>query len=195
MEPGQVDEIQDLIRGEKEEAERSFESHRFDARLFERIRKTREGRSAAWLFFLRKPGPTLAVSVLVLALVGSLLFRVFPSSPLQQTVRALSAVLTEAGDGRRITGQSHLDQRIAGAEYTEFGWALKGVLYACERQALGDVSITDALSRVFLTKASLAAPSQEGENASSPRMESPKLRSGEDFQMFFSGFLKKFEEV
>jgi hypothetical protein len=194
MEPGQVDEIQELIRGEKEEAERSFESHRFDARLFERIHKARKGRPAAWPVVLRKPGPIIAFSMLVLALVGFLLFRTFSPSPFQQTVRAMSAVLA-GGDGQRSSGQNRIAHGIARAEYTEFGWALKGVLYACERQALGDVSITDALSRVFLGGASRAASSREGENASSPRKESPKLRTGEDFRMFFAGFLKRFEEV
>ncbi|OFW57612.1 MAG: hypothetical protein A2Y75_08185 [Candidatus Solincola sediminis] len=193
--PGQVDEIQELIRREKEEAERSFEGHGFDAQLSERIGKAREGRSAAWHVFLKKPGPIVAFSVLVLALVGLLLFRTFSPPPFQQTVRAMSAVLAGAGDGQETSGQNRTAQRIARAEYTEFGWAVKRVLYACERQPLGDVSLMDALSPIFLEKASLAAPSQEGENASSPRVESPKLRTGEDFQMFFAGFLKKFEEV
>jgi len=195
MEPGQVDEIQDLIRGEKEEAERSFEGQRFDTQLFERIHKSTGGRPATWLFFLRTPGPVMAFSVFVLVLAGFLLFRTFSSSPFQGTVRAMSAVLAEAGDGRRITEQGRMSRRIAGAEYTEFGWALKGVLYACERQSLGDVSLADALSPLFLEKASRAVSNQDGESASSPRVESPKLRTGEDFQMFFTGFLRKFEEV
>ena len=195
MDPDQFDEIQELIRREKEEAERSFDSHRFDAQLFERIGKAREGRSAAWRIFLKKPAPIIAFSVLVLAIAGFLLFRTFFPLPSEQTVRALSAVLAEAGDGQKSSGQNRMAQRIARAEYTEFGWALKGVLYACERQALGDVSLTDALSRVFLEKTSRVASSQDREKTGFPRMESPKLRTGEDFRIFFADFLKKFEEV
>jgi len=195
MDPDQFDEIREIIRREKEEAERSFDSHRFDAQLFERIGKAREGRSAAWRIFLKKPAPIIAFSVVVLALVGLFLFRTFSPPPFQQTVRALSAVLARAGDGQKTSGQNRTAQRIARAEYTEFGWALKGVLYACERQALADVSLTDALSRVFLEKTSPVASSQDREKAPFPRMESPKLRTGEDFREFFAGFLKKFEEV
>lgn len=195
MNPGQVDEIQELIRREKEEVERSFEGARFDARLFERIGKAEGRRPEAWRIFLKKPGPIIAFSVLVLAIAGLLLFRTFFPSPSEQTVRALSAVLAEAGDGQKSSGQNRMAQRIARAEYTEFGWALKGVLYACERQALGDVSLTDALSRVFLEKTSPVASSQDRDKTPFPRMESPKLRTGEDFRMFFAGFLKKFEEV
>jgi len=193
--PGQVDEIQELIRREKEEAERSFESHRFEARLVERIRKATEERPASWLVLLRKPGPIMVFSVFVLALVGSLLFRVFPSSPLQQTVGAMSAAFEKSGAGLGTSGQDRTAQRIATAEYTELGWAIKGVLYACKRQALGDISLTDALSRVFLDAASRAASGRDGEGTLSPRVEAPKLRTDEDYRMFFTGFLKKLEEV
>jgi len=195
MNSGQADETQELIRREKEEAGRSFDSARFDARLFERIRRVQEGGPPTWLVWLKKPGPVAAFSALVLAVAGLLLLRTFSPSPFQPTVRAMSAVLDKPGVGRGTSGQDRTAQRMATAEYTEFGWAIKGVLYACERQALGDVSMTDALSRVFLDAASRAAPSREGADTLSPRVEAPKLRTGEDFRMFFTGFLKRFEEV
>ena len=150
MDPDQFDEIREIIRREKEEADRSFDSHRFDAQLFERIGKAREGRSAAWHVFLKKPGPIVAFSVLVLALVGLLLFRTFSPPPFQQTVRAMSAVLAGAGDGQETSGQNRTAQRIARAEYTEFGWAVKRVLYACETQPLRAVGRVDDLSPIFL---------------------------------------------
>ncbi len=195
MESVQVDEIQEIIRKEKEEAERGFEGARFDARLFERIRKAREQRPTAWPIFLIKPGPVVAFSVLVLAFAGFLLFRTFSPSPLPPTIRAMSAVLDKSGAGRGTSGQDRTAQRIATAEYTEFGWAIKEVLYACKRQALGDVSMTDALSRVFQEAASRAASGRDGEDALSPRVEAPKLRTVEDFRMFFAGFLQKLKEV
>lgn len=195
MEPLQVDEIQELIRREKEGAERSFESTRFDSRLFERIQKARERRPAAWPVVLRKPGPIAAFSALVLAVAGFLLFRTFSPSPFPRVVRTMSALLDKPGVGRGASGQDRIAQRIATAEYTEFGWALKRVLYACERQSLEDVSLMDALSRVFLEEVARAASGQGRKTAFSRRMESPKLRTGEDFRMFFTGFLKRFEEV
>jgi hypothetical protein len=195
MESGRADRIQELIQREKEDAERNFESSRFDARLFGRIHKATETGPTAWLDLLRKPGPVMALSALVLLIAGFLLFRKLPPSPFQQTVRAMSAVLAEAGDGRHAAEESRLAQRIARAEYTEFGWALKGVLYACERESLGNVDLADALSRVFLDEGSRAALRRGGTNPPLPRADSPQLKSGEDFQSFFSGFLKKFEEV
>ncbi len=195
MEPGQAGKIQELIRREKEEADRNFEGARFEERLLERVHKATETRPTTWLTLLRKPAPVVALSALVLVIAGSLLLRRLPPSSFQQTVREMSAVLAEAGDGRRAAEESRLAQRIATAEYTEFGWALKEVLYACERQALGQVSLTYALSRVLLEEAPRAAPRQAGEKVPFQKAQSPKLRSGEDFQLFFTGFLKKFEEV
>lgn len=195
MESVQVDEIQEIIRKEKEEAERGFEGARFDARLFERIRKAREPRPTAWPIFLIRPGPVVAFSVLVLAFAGFLLFRTFSPSPLQPTIRAMGAVLEKSGAGRGTSGQDRTAQRIATAEYTEFGWAIKGVLYACKRQALGDVSLTDALSRVLAKGTSQAASGREKGEAAAPGEESFKLQTAEDFRMFFAGFLQKLKEV
>jgi len=192
---GRADKIQELIRREKEDAERNFESARFDARLFERIRSASEASPKTWFVFLRKPRPVIALSALLLAIAGFLFFRKLSPSPFQQTVRAMSAVLDDAGDGRKTRGQDSMAQRIATAEYTELGWALKGVLYACERESLGDVELADALSRVFLKEDPRAASRQGGTNPPLPRADSLQLKSGEDFQSFFSGFLKKFEEV
>jgi hypothetical protein len=195
MDSSQADKIEELIRREKETAERNFESTRFDARLFERIRNATAARQTMWSVLLRKPGPAMALAALVLTIAGFLLFRKPSPSPLQQTVRAISAVLEDAGDGRQMKGGDSMAQRIATAEYTDFGWAFKGVLYACQRESLGEVELADALSRVFLAGAPQAAPSEDRERASSPGMERPTLRTGEDFQTFFTGFLKKFEEV
>jgi hypothetical protein len=195
MEPGQADEIQELIRREKEEAERSFEGARFDARLFERIGKAEGRRPEAWPVFLTKPGPVVTFFVLILAFAGLLFFRTFSPSPLRPTIRAMSAAFEKSGAGLGTSGQDRTAQRIATAEYTELGWAIKGVLYACKRQALGDISLTDALSRVFLDTASRAASGRDGEGTLSPRVEAPKLRTDEDYRMFFTGFLKKLEEV
>jgi hypothetical protein len=194
-ETGQVGEIQDLIHREKEEAERSFESARFETQLFERIRSARGARPTIWLVLLRKPGPVMALSALFLAVAGFLLFRKPSPSPFHQTVRAMSAVLEDARDGRQMKGQDSTAQRIATAEYTDFGWALKGVLYACERESLGEIELADAFSRVFLEEARQPAPGRDGGKSSFPRVESLKLRTGEDFQMFFTSFLKKFREV
>ena len=190
-----VDEIQELIGGEKEGAERSFDGARFNSRLFERIRRDGERRPAAWLVLLGKPGPVVVISALVVAVSGILLLRTPPSSPYQEAIRAMSAALEKRGVGRETSGQDRIAQKIATAEYTELGWAIKGVLYACERQALGDISLTDALSRVFLDAASRAASGRDGEDILSPRVEAPKLRTAEDYRMFFTGFLKKLEEV
>ncbi|MDH4270846.1 MAG: hypothetical protein OEW18_02595 [Candidatus Aminicenantes bacterium] len=195
MESGRADRIQELIQREKEDAERNFESSRFDARLFGRIQSASEASPKTWFVFLRKPRPVIALSALLLAIAGFLFFRKLSPSPFEQTVRAMSAVLDDAGDGRQMKEQDSMAPRIATAEYTEFGWALKGVLYACERESLGDVELADALSRVFLKEDPRAASRQGGANPPLPRADSLQLKSGEDFQSFFSGFLKKFEEV
>jgi hypothetical protein len=192
---GRADNIQELIQREKEDAERTFENARFDARLSERIRDAAEARPAVGFVWLRKPGPVMAFSAIVLAIAGFLLFRKLSPSPFQQTVRAMSAVLAEAGDHRQMKGQDSRAQRIATAEYTEFGWALKGVLYACERESLGNVDLADAFSRVFLEENPRAASRRGGTKPPLPRAKSLQLKSGEDFQTFFTGFLKKFEEV
>lgn len=195
MDPGQADKIEELILTEKETAERSFDSTRFDTRLFERIRNTSEARPAILSLLMRKPGPVMAISALVLVTAGFLLFQRLSPSPFQQTVQAMSAVLAEAGDGQRASVESRLAQRIATVEYTDFGWALKKILYACERESLSGVELTDALSRVFPEGARQPPPGRDGGKSSFSRMKSFKLRSGEDYQMFFSGFLKIFEEV
>lgn len=195
MDPSQADKIEELILTEKETAERSFDSTRFDTRLFERIRNTSEARPATLSVLMRKPRPVIAISALILVTAGFLLFRRLSPSPFQQTVQAMSAVLAEAGDGQRVTAESRLAQRIATVEYTNFGWALKKILYACERESLSGIELTDALSRVFPGEARQSPPGRDAGKFSFPRMKSLKLRSGEDYQMFFTGFLKKFEEV
>ncbi len=194
-ESGPADAVEELIRREKEAAERSLENARFDAQLFERIQNAADARPTILFVWLRERGPVVVSSALVLAIAGFLLFQRLSLSRFQQTVQAMSSVLGEAGDGQRMKGRGAKAQRIAGAEYTDFGWALKGVLYACERESLGDVELGDALSRIFPERASRTA-SGEGREIASPRgMESLKLRSGEDFKMFFTAFLRKFEEV
>jgi hypothetical protein len=195
MNTEKADALEELIRGEKEEAERRFDDHRFDVRLFDRICRAEEGRSTGLLVWLTKPGPALAILALFLVISGFLLFRMLSPSPPPQTGRAISAIFDRAGGGLRNIELDGLAQKIATAEYTDLGWALKRVFYACERRALKDVSITDAISLAFLEKDSGDAFSRRGENAAFPRMESPKLRTGEDFQIFFSGFLKRLEEV
>jgi hypothetical protein len=195
MESGRADRIQELIQREKEDAERNFEGTRFDARLDERIRNSAEPRPTPWLVLLRKPGPAIALSALVLAVAGFLLFQRLSSSPSRQTIRAMSMVLAEAGDGRQTAGQIHLDQKIATTEYTEFGWALKGVLYACQRESLGDVGLADALSLVLMKEQPRSPSPRDGTRPPLPGATSMQLKSGEDFRTFFTGFLNKFEEV
>jgi hypothetical protein len=195
MESGRGDRIQELIKGEKEDAEQNFESALFEAQLFERIQSASEASPKTWFVFLRKPRPVIALSALLLAIAGFLFFRKLSPSPFEQTVRAMSAVLDDAGDGRQMKEQDSMTPRIATAEYTEFGWALKGVLYACERESLGNVDLAEALSRVFLKEDPQAASRRGGTNSPFPRAEFLQLKSREDFQVFFTGFLKIFEEV
>lgn len=195
LNPCPADKIEELIRREKEAAERTFENARFETQLFERVRNAEDAGPTTWFVWLRKRGPVVASSALILAIAGFLLFRKPPLSRFQQTVQAMSTVLVDARDGGRSAEEERPAQRIVGAGYTDFGWALKGVLYACERESLGDVELEDALSRIFLEEARQSAPGRVGGKSSFPRMESLKLRSGEDFKMFFTAFLKKFEEV
>jgi len=192
---GRSGDIRELVRLEKEEAELSFESHRFEARLSKRIRETTGERAAAWPAFLRKPAPVVALSLLLLALAGFLLFREHAASPFQQTVRMMSAVLAEAGDGRKPHERADAYQIIREAEYTDFGWALKTVFYACERQALGNINLTDSLSLIFQKKAPQALSIGDRKNPPSAGEERPRLRTDEDFRTFFIVFLKKLEEV
>jgi len=192
---GRSGDIRELVRLEKEEAERSFESHRFDARLSTRIREATEERAAAWPVFLRRPAPVVALSLVLLALAGFLLFREHSASPFQQTVRTISAVLAEAGDGQKPNERADANQLIRAAEYTDFGWALKGVFYACERQALGNINLTDSLSLIFQKKAPQALSIGDRKNRLSAGEEQPRLRTDEEFRMFFIVFLKKLEEV
>lgn len=193
--PGRPDKIQELIFKEKEAAETSFEAARFDARLFERIRSAAEPRTAIWLGLLRKPGPVMAISSLVLAVAGLLLLREPSASPIQQTVRAISAVLDDAGAGRKMKGDDSAAQQIVAVEYTDFGWALKGVLYACERQSLEDIDLAESLSRIFLEGPSLPAASRGEGKTRLPDVESFKLKTAEDYRVFFTRFLRKFEEA
>jgi len=195
LKSGRSDDIQELVRLEKEEAERSFENHRFDARLSKRIREATEERAAAWPSFLRRPAPVVALSLLLLALAGFLLFREHSASPFQQTVRMMSAVLAEAGDGQKPHERADANQIIREAEYTDFGWALKGVFYACERQALGDINLTDSLSFIFQKKVPKALSISDRKNPPSAGEERPRLRTDEEFRIFFIVFLKKLEEV
>jgi len=195
LKSGRSDDIQDLIRLEKEEAERGFESRRFDARLFWRIREATEEKPVAWPAFLRKPAPVLALSLLLLALAGFLLFRKRPESPFQRTVRTISAVLAEAGDGRKPHGQADANQLLRKAEYTDFGWAVKGVFYACERQALGDINLADCLSLIFQKNAPQTLSSGDRRSLPAAGEEQPRLRTDEEFRRFFIAFLKKLEEV
>jgi hypothetical protein len=52
-----------------------------------------------------------------------------------------------------------------------------------------------ALSRALRGGPAPAAPGENPGQALSPRAGSVKLRTGEDFQTFFTGFLKRLEEV
>lgn len=192
---GRSGDIRELVRLEKEEAERSFKSLRFDARLLKRIREATEERPTAWPAFLRKPAPVVALSLVLLALAGFLLFREHSASPFQQTVRTISAVLAEAGDGQKPNERADANQLIRAAEYTDFGWALKGVFYACERQALGNINLTDSLSLIFQKKAPQALSIGDTKNPPSAGEERPRLRTDEEFRTFFIVFLKKLEEV
>lgn len=194
-ESNQADRIMELIRAEKEAAETRFETARFDARLFERMRSATAARPTLCVFLLRKPGPAAALAALVLAVAAFLLFRKPSPSPFQQTIRAISAVLEDAGDGRKMKGEDSTAQRMATAEYTEFGWSFKRILYACQRESLSDIDLAAALSLVFLKEARPHAPGWDEAKSSFPRGESFSLRTEEDFQIFFTGFLKKFEEV
>jgi len=195
MKPGRSGDIGELVRLEKEEAERSFESRRFDARLLKRIGDASKEKAAARPFFLRKPAPVVALSLLVLAIAGFLFFRKPSASPFQQTVRMMSAVLAEAGDGRKPLQRADVNQLIRKAEYTDFGWALKGVFYACERQALGDFNLTDSLSLIFHKKAPKALSPGDRKNPPAAGEERLRLRTDEEFRTFFIVFLKKLEEV
>lgn len=194
-ESGRPDKIQELILKEKEAAERNFETTRFEAGLFERIRNAEAIKPATGPVFIRRPGPVLALAALLLIIAGFLFFRRPSPPPFEQTVRAMSAVLGTTGYGRQIEDKDSTAQRISVAEYTEFGWALKGVLYACERESLGDVGLAEALYRVLLRGTPRAAPSAAREQSYSPGEEGIRLRTDRDFQTFFTGFLKKFEEV
>jgi len=194
-ESGQPDDIQDLIRLEKEMAERGFESRRFDARLFKRIREAREEKPAAWPAFLRKPAPVLALLLLLLALAGFLLFQERPESLFQRTVRTISAVLAEAGDSRKLNGRADANQLVRTAEYTDFAWAVKGVFYDCERRALGDINLADCLSLIFQKNAPQTLSSGDRRSLPAAGEEQPRLRTDEEFRRFFIAFLKKLEEV
>lgn len=194
-EPGRPDKIQELIFKEKEAAERNFETLRFETGLFERIRNAEAAKPATGPVSIRKPVPILALTTLLLIIAGFLFFRGPSPRPFERTVRAMSAVLGSAGEGRLMKERDSTAQSITTAEYTDFGWAFKGVLYACQRESLGNVDLVDAFSRFFLEEARQPALGWDGGKSSIPRGESLNLRTEEDYQMFFTGFLKKFEEV
>jgi hypothetical protein len=190
------DRIRELILREKDAAERHFESTRFEARLFERIRNTAEaGRPLSRPALLRRQWPVVAFSVLVLAVAAFLLSRAFSPSPFQRTIRVMGSVLSEAGGRWQTAEGSSLFQRGITPEYTDFGWALKGVLYACERESLGDVGLAESLARVLTEENPQPAPPRDGSKPLLPGSPSLQLKSGEDFRMFFATFLKKLEEV
>lgn len=195
LKSGRSDDIRGLIRLEKEEAERGFESCQFDARLFKRIREATEEKPVPWLSLLRKPAPVLALLLLLLALAGFLLFRERPESPFRRTVWTISTVLAEAGDSRKLNGRADANQLLRNAEYTDFGWAVKGVFYACERRALGDINLADCLSLIFQKNAPQARSAGERKDLSAVGEERPRLRTDEEFRKFFIVFLKKLEEV
>jgi hypothetical protein len=195
MKPGRSGDIGELVRLEKEEAGRSFESRRFDARLLKRIRDASEEKAAARPFFLRKPAPVIALSLLALAIAGFLFFRKPSASPFQQTVRMMSAVLSEAGDGQKPLERADVNQLVRKAEYTDFGWALKGAFFACERQALGDIDLANSLSLIFQKEAPKAFSPGDRKNLPATGVERPRLRTDEEYRTFFIVFLKKLEEV
>lgn len=194
-ERGQVDEIAALIRREKEAADRNYDGRLFEARLLERVRRAGQRESHATPFVFKKLVPVAALAAIVLSIAGSLIFRALPRPQPQPADQAIGAVLARSGEGRLDAQENGTDRKIDRLEYTEFGWALKGVLYASKRQALGDVSLTGALSGALRSGTRPGAPGENVGPPKYPRRGSLKLRSGEEFRMFFSGFLKSLEEV
>ena len=195
MESGRADKIQEVIDGEKEEAGQNFDSQRFETALFKRIRDAKERSSAPAPVFLRKPWLAAAFSAILLAVAGSLIFRAWPRSQPQPAAQAIGAVLALSGDGRRDAQDNRPARGIDGPEYTELGWALKGVLYAYKRQALGEVSLTGALSGALRSGPGPGGPGENVSQPKYPRTGSLRLRTGEEFRMFFARFLKSLEEV
>jgi hypothetical protein len=195
MKRGLVDEIQELIGLEKEEADRHFEAGRFDSRMMERIRQEKERKARFWPIIVGRFGPRTAVVLILLAVAGVILFREFSRPSPGPTARIITRLLSAAGGGRLDPDRTDRAPRLDGAEYTEVGWALKGVLYASLRQSLEDIGLTGALSTALGGTATPAAPGEEQSPSSFPRPESMKLRTGEEYRLFFSGFLKRLKEV
>ena len=192
---GPSDEIDTLIGREKEAADRNFDDRQFEGRLLERVRRAGKREAQASPFVLPKFVPVTALAVVLLAISGFLIYRAWPRLQPHPADQAIGTVLARSGYGRLEAQVYGSNWGIERPEYTEFGWALKGVLYASKRQALGDVDLTGALSGALREG---PGPGSSGENPDRPVYQRPgslRLGSGEDFRMFFSGFLKRLEEV
>ncbi len=184
-------EIRELIRGEKETAGRPFEESRFENRIWETIRTPRGQKRRSFIFSLKEPLPAAGLSLAVIALGAFLLYRLLSPSPFEKAIQKWDSVLIQAAEAKILGADSERQK----AEFTEFGWALKRILYDFERKRLEDVSLIDSLAKAFPNKTGQSFFPREGMNPPAPGKDSPRFRNDENFRKFITLFSKKFEEV